>query len=117
METQTEKPLYLSKQIIDQLPSMVKNELSKMSAQKQEEFLEEYKRKAKSTGIAYLFLIIVFATHYGYVGKWGLQIVFWLTLGGFWMWWIVDLFRLPSVISDYNKDVAIDVMRNLKATL
>ncbi len=110
-----ESKLYISASIADNLPSMVKNELAKMSAQKQEEFVEEYKRKAKSLGIAYLFLIIVLAMHYGYLGKWGLQIVFWLTGGGFLIWWFIDLFRLPGLVKNYNKDIASDTMRNLKA--
>ncbi len=94
---------------------MVKNELAKLPAQKQEEFVEEYKRKAKSVGIAYLFLIVILAMHYGYLGKWGLQVVFWLTCGGFFIWWLIDLFRLPGLVKNYNKDIATDTMRNLKA--
>jgi len=94
---------------------MVKNELAKMPAQKQEEFVEEYKRKAKSLGVAYLFLIIVLAMHYGYLRKWGLQVVFWLTGGGFLIWWFIDLFRLPGLVKNYKKDIATDTFRNLKA--
>src|SRR5690554_2479140 len=112
---QSENKLYVPSSIADNLPSMVKNELTKLSAQKQEEFVEEYNRKAKSTGIAYLFLIVIFTMHYGYLRKWGLQVVFWLTGGGFFVWWIIDLFRLPGLVKSYNKDVATDVLRNLKA--
>lgn len=110
-----ESKLYISASIADDLPSMVKNELAKMPAQKQEEFVEEYKRKEKSLGTAYLFLVIVLGMHYGYLGKWGLQAVFWLTGGGFLIWWFIDLFRLPGLVKNYNKDTATDTMRNLKA--
>lgn len=110
-----ESKLYISASVADSLPSMVKNELAKMPAQKQEEFVEEYKRKAKSVGIAYLFLIVILAMHYGYLRKWGLQVVFWLTGGGFFIWWLIDLFRLSGLVKDYNKDIATDTMRNLKA--
>jgi len=110
-----ESKLYISASIADSLPSMVKNELAKLPAQKQEEFVEEYKRKAKSVGIAYLFLIVILAMHFGYLRKWGLQIVFWLTGGGFFIWWLIDLFRLAGLVKNYNKDVATDTMRNLKA--
>lgn len=99
----------------DSLPSMVRNELAKMPAQKQEEFAEEFSRKSKSTGMAYLFLIVVLAMHYGYLRKWGLQVVFWITGGGFFLWWIADLFRLPGLVRNYNKDVASEIMRNLKS--
>ena len=112
---QQETKLYISASIVDNLPSMVRNELAKMTAQKQDEFVEEYRRKAKSLGTAYLFLIIVLAMHYGYLKKWGLQVVFWLTGGGFLIWWFIDLFRLPGLVNNYNKDIATDTMRNLKA--
>lgn len=109
-----ENKLFIQSSIADYLPSMVKNELAKMSAQKQEEFVEEYKRKAKSVGIAYL-LIILIGMHYGYLRKWGLQVVFWLTAGGLFIWCLVDLFRIPGLVKNYNKDIATEVMRNLKA--
>ncbi len=99
--------------IADSLPAMVRNELANLSAQKQEEFVEEYKRKAKSTGAAYVLWLLL-GWHYVYLRKWGIQILFWLTAGGFLIWWIVDLFRIPGLIRDYNKDIAVDVLRNLK---
>lgn len=112
---QQEQKLYISALVADSFPSMVKNELAKMPAQKQDEFVEEFNRKKKSLGIAYLFLLIVLAMHYGYLKKWGLQIVFWLTGGGFFIWWLIDIFRLPGLVKNYNKDVAMDTMRNLKS--
>ena len=110
-----EAKLYVPSSVANNLPSMVRNELAKMSPQKQEEFVEEYNRKAKSVGIAYVFLILVLWMHYGYLRKWGLQIAFWLTAGGFGIWWLIDLFRVPGLVSSYNKDMATDTMRNLKA--
>jgi len=111
-----ENKLYISSFISNKLPAMVKNELAKMNPQKQEEFVEEYKRKTKSIGITYLFLIIILAMHYGYLKKWGLQFVFWFTGGGFFIWAFIDLFRVPGMVNDYNKDMALETMRNLKAT-
>ena len=115
MEPKEEKKLFIPSSIADSLPAMVRNELSKLSAGKQEEFLEEYKRKSKSVGLAYLFLIVILAMHYGYLGKWGLQIVFWVTMAGFGVWWFIDLFRTYGMVENYNKDVASEVIRNLKA--
>lgn len=100
--------------IADNLPAMVRNELVKLSAQKQEEFVEEYKRKSKSSGVAYILWLLL-GWHYVYFRKWGIQILFWLTAGGFFIWWLIDLFRIPGMVRDYNKDVAVDVLRNLKA--
>jgi hypothetical protein len=72
--TTTTNKLYISASIADALPAMVKNELAKMSAQRQAEFVEEYKRKKKSVGFAYLFLVLILGMHYGYTRKWGLQL-------------------------------------------
>ncbi len=99
--------------IVKSLPAMVRNELVKLSAQKQEEFVEEFRRKSKSVGTGYLLWFLL-GCHYLYVGKWAIQIIFWLTLGGLWVWWLVDLFRVPRLVGDYNKDVSVDVLRNLK---
>lgn len=107
--------LYLPSSVVKNLPAMVKNELARMTAQKQEEFLEEFKRKSKSIGLAYLFLLIIFAAHYAYLKKWGIQILFWITGGGMLIWWLIDIFRLAGLVRNYNKDIATDVMRNLKA--
>lgn len=99
--------------IADNLPAMVRNEVVKLPAQKQEEFVEEYKRKAKTTGVGYILWLV--GWHYAYVREWGMQFLFWLTGGGFLIWWLIDLFRFPKIISNYNKEIATDVLRNLKA--
>ena len=96
------------------LPAVVRNSLAELPATRQEEFLEEYRRRAKSIGPAYILWLLL-GFHYIYQRKWGLQILFWLTLGGLWLWWIVDLFRMPGMVRDYNKDVATDVMRTVRA--
>ncbi len=108
-----EQKLIIENSIADNLPSMVKTQLATMSAAKQEAFVEEYKRKKKSTGWAYFFLIICLGMPYGYLGKWGLQIVYWLTGYGAFIWFLILLFTLPSKVRDYNKDIALEVMRNL----
>ena len=99
--------------IANNLPAMVRNELVKLSAEKQEEFVEEYRRKAKSVGIAYILWLLF--VHYAYLRKWGILVLFWLTGGGAFFWWLIDAFRIPGMIRNYNKDVAVDVLRNLKA--
>lgn len=108
-----ENSLLIPKHISDSLPSMVRNELSKLPSQKQDEFVEEYERNKKSVGIAYLLWLLL-GWHYAYTGKWGLQVLYWI-LAFLIVWVIVDLFRIPQIIKDYNKDVAMNVMRNLKS--
>lgn len=109
-----ERAILIPSSIANNLPAMVRNELVKLPAQKQEEFVEEYRRKAKSVGIAYILWLFL-GLHYVYLRKWGIQILFWLTSGGLFIWWLIDAFRIPGIIRDYNKDVAVDILRNLKA--
>jgi len=100
--------------IMRDLPAMVRHELVKLPPQKQDEFVEEYRRKAKSIAPAYILWLLL-GWHYVYFGKWGMQILFWLTAGGLLFWWIIDAFRIPAMKRNHNKDVATDVLRDLKA--
>ena len=61
----------------------------------------ELQGELKRTGTAYLMFWFL-ACHYGYVGKWGVQLLFWFTLGGCGMWALVDLFRIGGIIRRYN---------------
>lgn len=57
--------------------------------------------KMKSTGTAYLCWFFL-GCHYAYLGKWGLQILYWITLGGLGIWCLIDLFHIPSKINHHN---------------
>lgn len=106
--------ILIPSRILDNLPSMVREGLSKLTASKQEQFIEEYRRKSKNMGITYLLWFIL-SLHYVYLGRWGLTLLMWITLDGLLIWWIVDAFRIPGMIRNYNKDVAVDVLRTMKA--
>ncbi len=99
--------------IMRHLPVAVQAALAKMNNYEQSMFVEEYKRRKKSIGFAY-FLWIIFGLHYGYVHKWGVQLCFWISLGGVFLWWIISLFIIPKMVRDYNRDIAVDVMRSQK---
>jgi hypothetical protein len=109
----SEKQALLPPSISKNLPAIVRNEVVKFSPEKQQEFLEEYQRKMKSKGVAYL-LWLLFGLHYAYLGKWLIQLVFWITGGGFFVWWFIDLFRVSGLINERNKDEAVDVLRTIK---
>lgn len=64
--------------------------------------------KMKSTGIAYLCWFLL-GFHYGYIGKWGIQLLFWITFGGLGIWAIIDLFRIPSLIDTYNLNISTQI--------
>ena len=112
-EEKQENRLIISPSIVKILPLMVKEALSKMPENKQLMFVEEYNRRKKSTALAYFFTLICLGIPYGYLGKWGLQIVFWLTGAGFGLWLIYLIFAIPGLVRDYNRDVACQVLRDL----
>jgi hypothetical protein len=95
------------------LPVMVQQELAKLPPEKQTAFMDEYRRRCKSSGIAYVLWFFL-GLHYAYLGKWGLQVLYWLTIGGVLIWAFADLFRIPGMIGNYNKDRAVEVMSSLK---
>ena len=102
--------------IWDILPSVVREGLNELPASRQEQFVEEYRRKQKSIGITYLLWFVV-GFHYVYLGKWGLTLLMWLTffvMVGF-FWWLIDIFRIPGMVRSQNMDTATDVFRSLKS--
>tara|TARA_B100001094_G_C18071293_1_gene740154 strand:- start:472 stop:786 length:315 start_codon:yes stop_codon:yes gene_type:complete len=57
--------------------------------------------KLKSTGKAYVYFFL-FGAHYVYLGKMIIQLLFWITLGGFGIWLLFDLFTLSAKVKVYN---------------
>ena len=103
--------------IIDELPPSVRAEVVKLPPDRVEQFIDEFRRKRKSLGIAYL-LWFVLGFHYVYLGKWGLTLLQWalfFVIVGI-VWWVIDAFRMPSMVENHNRDVASDVYRTLKMT-
>lgn len=109
-----ENQVLIDSSILNCLPAMVKAELPKLSTEKQQAFVEEYKRRKKSLGLAYFFLLVCLSMPYGYLGKWGLQLVYWFTAAGGLIWLIILIFMLPGMVNNYNRDIAVEVMRDMK---
>lgn len=61
--------------------------------------------KMKSTGTAYLCWFFL-GVHYAYLGKWGLQFLYWLTIGGLGVWMLIDLFHIPTKVSNHNRIIS-----------
>lgn len=58
----------------------------------------------KSSGTAWI-LFLMFGAHYAYVGRWGVQLLFWFTLGGLGLWWFISLFLVGKLVRDYNTKI------------
>ena len=61
--------------------------------------------KMKSTGTAYLCWFFL-GCHYACLGKWGIQILYWITLGGVGIWVLIDLFLMGSIVNKHNALIA-----------
>ena len=61
----------------------------------------ELQGEIKSKGTAFLMYWFLGA-HYAYLGKWGIQLAYWFTLGGLGVWLMVDLFRIGGLVKRYN---------------
>tara|TARA_B100000780_G_C21065369_1_gene428375 strand:+ start:628 stop:900 length:273 start_codon:yes stop_codon:yes gene_type:complete len=59
---------------------------------------------ANTTTVWVLFLFLGWS--YGSLGKIGIQILFYITFGGFGIWALIRLFTLSGAIKAYNKKVA-----------
>jgi hypothetical protein len=62
------------------------------------------KSQIKSTRSAYLYFCCVGA-HYLYLGKLVTQFIFWMTLGGFGIWAVFDLFTLSEKGKNHNNKI------------
>lgn len=98
--------------ILRQTNEIVYSKVEHLTDSQQSSFLSEFVRKRKSIGIAYVLWFFL-GLHYAYLGKWGIQIVYWITLGGFFIWAFVDLFRIPSLVRDFNADLSTEVLKDV----
>lgn len=99
----------------NELPLSVVDRLSELPQEAQVEFYEEYTRRSRSEVAGYM-LHFFFGLRYGYLDKWVLQILAWLSWGfmGFgFVWWVVDFFRIPSLVKSHNKKVARNILKNV----
>jgi len=64
-------------------------------------------RKANTSTVWLLFLF--FGWSYGSMDKIGLQVLFYVTLGGFGIWGLIRLFTLSGALKSYNRTMAAQV--------
>ena len=98
---------------LESLSPTVQGTIANMTEQQKLAFESEYNKKAKSVG-PYVFLAIVCPIQFILLGKVALQIVFTLTLGGFFVWYIIEWFLTPKRVREYNETIATDIARNIK---
>jgi len=95
-----------------QMPEAVAQKVESMELVNQAAFEDEFNKKRKSLGTSYFFWL--FGFHYLYMGKFMTFIFFFITFGGLFIWWLFDVFRLPSIVRNHNKTVALSVLRDIQ---
>ena len=99
------------------LPAAVRAELALLPAAKRDEFVRAYQVRSRSLLLAYLTSLIY--CHYGLLGRWAMTGILFLslfiaaTVG--WIWWLIDLVRMPEMVREHNRRVATEILRQLNA--
>ncbi len=96
------------------IPTSLNPVFEKLSPDAQIAVKRDYELRKKSVAFAY-FAWLFLGWHYLYLRRVGLQIAFWLTVGGFFIWWFIDLFRVAGLVSRMNEDTARELMVQYKA--
>ena len=112
-ERPSQSQLVIPNSIYETLPEKVGASLAVLTDEQQERFVEAFKSRYKRTGVAYT-LFLLCGCHYAYMNRWGLQVIWWLTLGGLGVWAVIDLFRIPRLVNQYNDEVAKVLTRTIK---
>jgi hypothetical protein len=110
-EARSDRSVVIPARVASSLTRTVREQLAYLTPDQQRAFLWRYRAQAKSPVVALAFLPL--GWHYLYLRKRGLQILFWITLGGLAAWWVLDFFRIHKLVRDHNRRVAMHVMRAL----
>ncbi len=97
---------------IKSLPPTVQHTVALMDTLSQSAFFNEYEKKKRKKSVAYIALVLI-GWHYLYLRKVGVQFAYWFTLGGFGIWWIADLFRMPNLVRSSNEVIAREAIQTL----
>lgn len=91
---------------------LIQKKFRDLNSEQQKIFISEFERRKKSVGISYLLWFLL-GWHYAYLKKWGWLILYILTAGGFFIWAIIDLFRIPKMVGDYNNNLALEIVKDI----
>ena len=99
------------------LPAAVRAELARLPAAKQDEFVLAFRTRSRSLLLAYLSSLIY--CHYLLLGRWAMSGMMFVSLfvaaALGWIWWLIDLVRMPEMVREHNHRVALEILQALTA--
>lgn len=97
------------------LPAALRAELALLPAAKRDEFVRAYQVRSRSLLLAYLSSLIY--CHYLLLGRWAMSGMMFVSLfvaaALGWIWWLIDLVRMPEMVRAHNQRVATEILRQL----
>lgn len=106
--------LGISPGIARQLPPAVRRALGRIPAKRQAAFEAAYRQKRRDTLLLGL-LAIFFPIHFFFEGRIGLGLLYWLTFGGFGLWWLIEVITVWGRTARFNEDMATALLRDMQA--
>jgi len=76
-----------------------------LTPEQQERFEMELEARRKDVRNGYLWWFAL-GSHYGYLERWQMQALFWITLGGLGVWWFADIWRMEKMVLAYNRSLS-----------
>jgi hypothetical protein len=73
----------------------------------------EHAYAVRSKGIGATYLAWMVGSHHAYLGRWNVQFAYWFTAGGLVLWALADLFRIPGLVNEHNRAVALRALAPL----
>jgi hypothetical protein len=70
----------------------------------------EHAYAVHSKGLGATYLAWMAGSHYAYLGRWNVQFAYWFSVGGLLVWAIADLFRIPGVVNEINRTMALNTL-------
>lgn len=76
-------------------------------------YIVEQLGRLRDVGLAYCALLHS-GSHRAYLDNPGMSFAFQMTLGGLGIWFLIDLFRVPAMVEEYNREKIKDILREAK---
>lgn len=101
-----------------ELPEAARAALDEQSVRIQNAFANEYDRRSKKVRNTYLLLLFMPGLHFLQLGFSIVRLVlgfcFIFTIGGLFVWWLLEWFLAPRRVRKHNQDLAMVVLKDVK---